>query len=358
MKKRILLIPLALLMIISLIACAAPAPTPAPAPAPTVTAPAPAPAPEKPTYHWRLSSSNAEVHPQTVAAKDFAKAVEEASGGRITMDIFSGDMLGDWVSVYEETMRGTIEIDVTCLSSVYDPRTGLVYVPYLSTSWDEIKMLYGPGGFVYDTIDEILRDQGLTLLSSYPSDFMGVGISGSLPPSPKDPDVDKELKIRVWADAAPEELMRWFGYMPTVLPWSEVYTSLQMGVIDGVCTNLVSMYDFQRDLIDYWIYDHSLFEGNFFIMNRELFDSLSAEDQDIIRGAAIKQQDIRMAQAEQEDLDTIQKTRDYGIEVILFTEEELAEFRARAPEEIWPALYPKIGKMILDDAVAWLEANK
>jgi len=305
-----------------------------------------------------LSATTVEEHAQTIAAKDFAEAIEEASGGRIVMDVFAGNVLGDWVSVYEETMRGTVEIDATCLSSVYDPRTGLVYVPYLSTSWEEIKVLYGPGGFVYDTIDGILRDQGLTLLSSYPSDFMGVGIRGSLPPSPKDPDVDKGLKIRVWADPAPEGIMDWFGYMPTVLPWAEVYTSMQMGVVDGVCTNLVSMYDFLRDITDHWIYDRSLFEGNFFIMNRELFDSLSAEDQDIIREAAIKQQDIRMAQAEQEDLKTIQNTRDFGIEVILFTEEELAEFRARAPEEIWPDLYPKIGKTILDAAAAYVEALK
>ena len=47
MKRKIILIPLALLLVVSLIACAAPAPAPAPGPATTttVTAPAPAPAP-------------------------------------------------------------------------------------------------------------------------------------------------------------------------------------------------------------------------------------------------------------------------------------------------------------------------
>ena len=55
--------------------------------------------------------------------------------------------------------------------------------------------------------------------------------------------------------------------------------------------------------------------------------------------------------------------RNLGISIaqgehILFTDDELAEFRARAPEEIWPVLYPKIGKTIMDEAAAWLEANQ
>ena len=246
---------------------------------------------------------------------------------------------------------------MTCLSSVYDPRTGLVYTPYLATSWDEIKTLYAPGGFVYDTIGDILRVQGIELLSSYPSDFMGVGIRGDAPPSPKDPDVDKGLKIRVWADPAPEKIIEWFGYMPTVLPWSEVYTSVQMGVVDGVCTNLVSQYLWLADITDVWIYDRSLFEGWFYIMNAELFASLSAEDQDIIRGAALEIQALRIDMAEGEEAKNLQGFRDQGTEVILFTDEELAAFRARAPEEIWPVLYDRIGKTIMDEAAAWLKAN-
>jgi len=288
-KKKMLLIPLALLLVVSLIACATPAPAPtasttvtatAPAatttvtaPAPTTTAPAPTTTAPKLSYKWRMSSVIPTGDPGIALLEQFTEIVKENSNGRIVIDSFPGNLLGDWQSAYEETMRGTIELDVTCLSSVYDPRTGLVYTPYLATSWNDIKKLYAPGGFVYDTIGDILRVQGIELLSSYPSDFMGVGLRGDAPPSPKDPDVDKGLKIRVWADPAPEKIIEWFGYMPTVLPWSEVYTSVQMGVVDGVCTNLVSQYLWLADITDVWIYDRSLFEGWFFIMNAELFAS-------------------------------------------------------------------------------------
>lgn len=345
MKKKGLLIPLALLLALSLVATACPAPEP-----PEVV--------EKPTYHWRMSTSMPAMAPEAISSEHFAESVLEASGGRIVIDVHPGAVLGDWVSVYEEIIRGTIELSNTCLSSTYDPRIGVVYTPYLTTGWEEAKVLYAPGGFVYDTVSDILRVQGIELLSSWPVDFMGVGIRGELPPSPKDPDVDKGLKVRVWADPAPEGIMEWFGYMPTVLPWTEVYSSLQMGVIDGVCTNLTSAYSVQRDLIDYWIYDHSLFEGNFFLINGALYNSLSPEDQKIIRDAALEEQRIRMETAEQVELENLQKFRDQGTEVILFTPEEVAKFRMRAIDEIWPKLYSRLGKTLMDRAAAYIEALK
>lgn len=294
--------------------------------------------------------------PSVVACEGFAQRVLEASDGRIVIDVYPGGVLGDWISVFEEVMMGTIEFSLTAVSSVYDPRIGVVYIPYLTTSWDEAKVLYAPDGFVYETLGEMLGGIGIELLSSWPTDFMGVGIRGELPPSPKDPDVAKGLKVRVWADPAPEALMEWFGYMPTVLPFAEVYTSLQMGVIDGVCTNLLSVYNHHRDLINAWIYDRSLFEGWFFIMNQELFNSLSTEDQKIVKAAALEEHRLRMETAEQAELENLQSLRDLGVKVILFTPEELAGFRTRAIDEIWPALYPKIGKKIIDGAEAYVEA--
>ena len=349
---KLLFMSIALLLTASLIACAAPAPALAPAPAP-----APAPA-AKQSYQWRLSTQGAKDDPLNTAAYNFAKEVLNVSGGRIKIDVFPENLLGDWQSAYEETMRGTIEIDATCLSSVYDPRTGIVYIPYLVTGWADVKVLYAPGGFVYDKTAEILRGQGIELLSSHPSDFMGVGLRGKPPANVKVPKTPKGLKVRVWADPAAEGIMKGFGYMPTVLPWSEVYTSMQMGVVDGVYTNCVSMYNWVRDLTKTWVYDHSLFEGWFFIMNQKLFNSLSAEDKNIVKGAILKQQDIRMAQAEKDDLATVEKWRTYGVEVVTFTPEELASFRDSAIKDIWPDLYPKIGRTILDEAAAWLKAHK
>ncbi len=87
-------------------------------------------------------------------------------------------------------------------------------------------------------------------------------------------------------------------------------------------------------------------------MNAQLFHSLSAEDQGIIMSAAKEAQDTRMAEAEASEAEFTQKFRDYGVEVVEFTQAEYDNFRNVAAADVWPELQPLIGKALLDQAVA------
>jgi len=68
--------------------------------------------------------------------------------------------------------------------------------------------------------------------------------------------------------------------------------------------------------------------------------------------AAKEVQDKRMAEAEQSELDFTQKFRDYGVEVVEFTQAEYDHFREVAAADVWPELQPLIGKALLDEAIA------
>jgi len=348
MKKKILLGGLALLLAVSLVATGCQAP-----PEAEVSEVA-----EEPTYHWIMACDYSPGQPAYVADMRFAKTVLDASDGRIVIDVHPGGVLGDWIIVFEEIMRGTVQFYNVCLPSVYDPRLGVSYIPYLVTSWDEVMVVYTPGGFIYETVDGILANLGVKLLSSWPTGFFGVGIKGDCPPSPKDPDVAKNLKIRIWADPAPEAIIEFFGYMPTVIPFADTYAALAMGVVDGVCTDLPDQLDYFGDQIDCFIYDTSLFECWFYLTNLEIYNALSPADQKIILDAALYEQDARIKEAEEWEEKDLQEFRDQGTEVILFTPEELAELRDRAVEELWPKLYGTIGKKIMMDAADAVAALK
>lgn len=348
MRRKIWLASLALLLILGLLisSCAKPAPAPAPAPAPS-----PAPA-EKPTYHWKYSAHLSPEHYTVIGAKKFAERVKELSGGRITIDVYDSGALGDWIPVFEEVMKGTIQLQVTSYNTVHDPRLNIVWIPYAVTNWDEVRRSYSPGGWIFDTAEKMNRDLGVTTIASLPDGFIGMGAK-RLPPSPEDPDVPKDMKIRVWGAIPPEKLMERFGYLPTVMPWSEVFSALQTGVVEAVYGgSVISTYDTVRDVIKYWIPYRGNYEGLIVIMNLELFNSLSDEDRQIILQAAKEQQDARMAEAEQTEIEYTQKMRDYGIEVVEFTPEQYAHFREVAAKDVWPELEPIIGKKLLDDAIA------
>ena len=337
----------AAILLISLIPGCAPA-------APGEGAP---PGGEKPSYHWRLSNDMPPESIETMACERFAEKVGDASGGRMVIDVYPGGILGDWIAVQEEVMKGTIDMAWSAMSSIWDPRADIVYIPYLVISWEEATKAYAAGGFIYDQFSEMGKGMGFHVLSCYPRSWMGLG-TVERPPSPKDPDVPKNMKVRVWACKPAELIMKRFGYIPTVLPWADVFSSLQLGVIDGVYTDLADAYDCQRDLINYWVYDRSLFEGHFCIMHKDLFDSLSSEDQQILVDTALAEQNAEMEVAEQRDEEYMQKFRDQGTEIILFTPEELNKLRDMAIEELWPELYDTMGKILIDDAAAYVETLK
>ena len=371
LKKKVLLIPLALVLIISLIACAAPAPVPAPAPAPAPTTAAPAPAPttatpkpapapapvSKQSYTWRYAGVAAPEQPSSKNDERFVAEVLKATDGRIQIDAFTGAALGDWISTFEEVMRGTIEISKTCLATKFDPRIDVVYIPTLVSTWAEAEMAYTPGGFVYETAREIGLNLGYETLGTDALGFIGMATSKPVP-NPGDPDAPKGLKIRTWAAKSPELILKRFGYIPTVLPWSDVFSSIQTGVIDGeIGGDAISTHDWLRDVVKYYLPINVLFEGHFYLVNLELWNSLSSEDQGILRKIALEGQEISFAATEQLELDYMQKMRDYGIEVIDFTAEERAAMKQALIEDVWPELYGSVGKKIIDDAVAWVAAN-
>jgi len=349
-KKKLLLVPLALLMIVSLVACTTPAP------APTTTAPAPtttAPAPEKSTYKWKCAFSNSPDHYAATLGNEFVDRVAELSDDRIQISFHPAAVLGDWIDVFEETMMGTIEIEWgTSYNTIHDPRLNVVWIPYAVTNWEEVRKTYSPGGFIWEKSDEMNRALGVVTINSIPDGFIGMGAS-RLPASPGDPDVAKNMKIRVWGAIPPEKLMERFGYLPTVMPWSEVFTAMQQGLVEAVYGGSVfSTYDALRDVCTHWLPYRGNYEGLISIMNAELFDSLSAEDQGIVMQAAKEAQDKRTETAEVSEAEYTQKFRDYGVEVVEFTQAEYDNFRAVSAADVWPALEPIIGRALLDQAVA------
>lgn len=349
MVKKILFIVLALLLITGVVATSC---QPAPAPG------KPAPAAEKKTYRWKYSVPLSSEHYTAKGARAFAKRVSDLSGGRIVIDVYDSAALGDWIPVFEEVMKGTVEFHATSYLSIHDPRLDLVWIPYLVSSWAQVNVAYSPGGWIFDTSARLNRELGVETIAALPDGFIGMGAK-KMPPSPGDPNVKKNMKIRVWGAVPPEKLMTRLGYLVTILPWAEVFTALQTGVVDAVYGgSVISTYDSVRDVIKYWLPYNGNYEGLIVIMNLKLLNSLSKEYQDIIWKAAKEQQDARMAEAEASEKAYTQKMRDYGIQVYEFTPAEYKAMTDAAVKDVWPALQSMIGKKLMDEAVAYVATLK
>lgn len=306
----------------------------------------------EPTYHWKLAQAWPAEHPSGVASAKFAERILEASDGRIVIDVHYAGILGDWMATIGEVMKGTIEMSVVWPPTVYDPRADLVNLPGLLTTWEDVTDNLGLGKPLLELYAGIGRGLGYEIVAVFNSGFSGVATSKVIP-SPADPDVPKGLKIRHWAAKPPELLLSRFGFTTTIIPMADLYTAMEVGVVDGFYGyDIFGAYDAMRDVITHW-YDYRFYlYFDETIFNLDLWNALSPADQKIIRDAGLALESERNEELIEMEKAYEQKLTDYGIELIKFTDEEYAMFREVLIGDVWPELEPIIGKKLMDEAIA------
>ena len=132
---------------------------------------------ESKDYKWKISQGIAEDHPAAARCKQFAKLVEEKSKGHIKMTYFPSGALGDWMEQIEANRMGTLEIGLNAGSTSYDPRTNLIFMPYLFATWDEARAGIGSKGWLTPIFDELYSAIGLKVLGIYLNAWDGMAFT-------------------------------------------------------------------------------------------------------------------------------------------------------------------------------------
>ena len=187
----------------------------------------------------RLGHDQPPNHPYDLAAMKFARGVEEASSGRIRVSVFPSAQLGDSPEQFEGLHLGTLDLTLSAFShaSQFCTELGLFGAPYLFEDAKHFAAVFdGPVGEELDlACDRRYRVRLLATLTSGER----VLVNGRRPVT-GEADVNG-LKIRVMGGEADALTWRAFGAIPVPMPYSEVYSALQAGVIDGVENEPVSI---------------------------------------------------------------------------------------------------------------------
>lgn len=298
-------------------------------------------------YTWRMAQTmpeDSDHHRRCVA---FADEVKERTEGRIEIKVYSGSVLGDWVDVNEYIMRGDVDMGMLPLAPTYDPRLNIgYYMPYMFTNTEEAKAAYNVGGWVYNMVGGILEEQGIKGLALYPAGWAGV-TTKEVPEGWEEMKPNK-MKIRVMPLKACQLTWQALGYIPSTIPYSEAYSAIERGVAEGESGGPPFQgYQF-RDIQGVWIQTNDFLEPFWIMMNLEKWKSLTKHDQDVLVSAAQKQVDGRWEYFLKEDEEYRQKMKDYGMKVIVPSDEQLKKFATKVRTEVWPELEGLIGKGLVD----------
>lgn len=327
MKKRIWLIPLAVLLVMSLVAIGCPEPEAQPA----------EPAPEGVAPEWRWRFADAFTAPARHKAHQvFIDLVEAYTDGRVQITLYPDGVLGTHREIFHAVQAGDIEI-MMCFPYVDIVPGGMLnWMPWGTTSWWEADRLYAiPDGLLYPIIQDMYNEVGLQYL--WGSGFGLYGLGSNVRPLITPEDLAGQ-KFRVSASLAHVRTLTNMGsgldpaFTVVTLPWAEIYGALERGVVDGIWSMWPSLVEERHaEVLRYYTALDWTWDWYGIVMNKPLWDGLPADIQDAIMRASKDAQTFSMWHMQREIL----RFKEYaieemGLQVHFPTPEERALWKERA----------------------------
>ncbi|XEC94433.1 TRAP transporter substrate-binding protein [Paenibacillus tarimensis] len=262
-----------------------------------------------PKYNFRLAETHPADYPTTKGDMKFAELVNERTNGRITIDVFPSAQLGEEKAVIEQVQLGAIEFTRVSTGPMaeFNKDFGVFSLPYIFDSEEHVwKFLKS------DTATELLDSlekssmKGLTYFSSGSRSFY------STKPLTKLEDL-KGMKVRVIQNKLNMEIMEALGASATPMPYGEVYSSLQTGVIDAAENNYPSYYSSKHyEVAKHYLLDSHQRVPEVLLISKQVWEKLSQEDQDVIKQAAIEATDYQREEWGKYEKESEQAVRDGG----------------------------------------------
>ncbi len=274
-----------------------------------------------------MSVTTSESSTWFLGAERLAEDIEEETDGRITIEVFANEQLsgGESGKALELLSKGNIDLtfNSTIIYSVLDDRLGVASAPFLFDDLDDADAAFnGEGG---EMLKEIVREKGVEPLGFGENGFRQVTNSAHEIKGPEDVE---GLKIRIPGITMYTDLFREFDADPSTMTFSEVFTSLQQGTIDGQENPIDVIYSSKlnevQDYITMWNYSYDpLVLG----INKDLFESLSDDDQELFTRLGQEASDYQIEITREREKEQIKELKEAGMNFYTPTAEEIEDFR-------------------------------
>ena len=259
-------------------------------------------------------------------ARYFADLVEERSGGNVTVDVFPNDQLagGNATMGIEMIAQGSVDLAAyaTCTLAVIDSQLPVATIPWAFDSYADARAVIDSTGGQYYA--ERLAAKGITYIASFHNGFRQLTNSKTVVDDPKDL---KNLKIRVPGSEVYMGFFRALGADPTSMSWSEVFTAIQQGTIDGqengVSVTATAKMDEVQKYLTMWNYSY---ENDLFIANTKVWDSLNENTRQLLTDCALEACEWGRDALEAEEAELLAGFEKNGMEITYLTDEQKAVF--------------------------------
>lgn len=288
---------------------------------------------------------------QGKSMQQWANLIKEKSDGRMKVNIFYQGELGGQQEMFDQLVKGNIQMMVTWPQTSYDERLAVNYIPYLTLGWDDALKAYGENGWLKNILGPVYADIGLKYFGPYPEGFGGIATKGKYATSYENA---QGMKVRSAPVFPLPQTVQAMGFQAVPIDWAEVYTSIQTGVVDGDSSNVIYWdYEYFRDQLNYYVHSKHNFSSYALLMNNDTWNELDAEDQKIIADAAQVVINQQFKDARAEDEKWIKAAQKAGMEYVEPSTAEMQAWVKRVRNDVWPLVEEKLGS----DLMAKIRAN-
>ncbi|MDD2383973.1 MAG: TRAP transporter substrate-binding protein [Sulfurospirillaceae bacterium] len=291
--------------------------------------------------------------PKGMGADFFAKRVGELTAGKVEVIVFPNSQLYGDGEEMKALKLGNAHIAIPSFSKFTSivPEMQIFDLPFLFR--DKTHLHHVLDGEVGQAIKDKVTAKGFVALDYWDAGFKSLSANKPL----IKPDDAAGLKFRIMSSHVLEAQFKAVGANPQVLPFSEVYSALQQGVVDGAENPLSNFYTkkFNEVQTDLTMTEHG-YLGYLVVMSESFWKKFPATYKPLIIQAMKEATEYERKIASEDDDATMAKIKEYAktsgkLTIHTLTPEQKAVWQ-KAMESIYPQFYNTIGNGLIKKAQA------
>jgi tripartite ATP-independent transporter DctP family solute receptor len=295
----------------------------------------------------KASDVHPEGYPTVQAVENMGKKLEEATQGRLSIQMYASMQLGGEKEAIEQAQIGALQlarVSVGALGPVIDD-LNVFNLPFLFRNTEHMqKVIDGPIGQAM--LDKVTNNPQVKLIGLCWMDAGARNVYDSKKPIRTIADL-KGQKVRVMGNPMFVDMMNSLGGNGVAMGYDQVFSALQTGVVDGAENNPPSfVFDNHYQVAKYYSLTEHLIVPEMLVFSRIGWDKLSPEDQGLIKKFA------REAQLDERELwnkveaDAMQKMKAAGIEIIPIADKKPFQDAVKPVWDKYGAKYADLIKQI------------
>ncbi|MHA6250772.1 DctP family TRAP transporter solute-binding subunit [Oceanobacillus sp. CAU 1775] len=292
-------------------------------------------------------------HPQYDGLLKFKEIVEAETDGAVFVETYHSGQLGDDRTAMEALQLGSQEVTVPSTAPVanFVPEFALFDIPFLMPSSEVADEVLD--GEVGQKMLDLLEDQNLVGLAYWENGYRDM--SNSVRPIETMEDF-KGLTLRTMENDLHLSAFSALGANPTPMAFTELFTALQQGTVDGQENPIATIYlEGFHEVQDYVSATNHIYTPFVFLVSKPFFDGLPEEYQEVLRSAAVEAGVHQREVNRKANEEYVQSLIDEGVEFTEVSDEAKAEMR-EAVQPVIDEFAEELGSPLFDELYDAIEA--